>query len=69
MYTLTQVRELFPLIGVIYAIRYQLLESHEAQDWLWICSYIQHVLLSRTNQLEERLENAQVLKYDILVFT
>jgi hypothetical protein len=40
----------------MYAIHYQLLESHEAQDWLWIHSYIQPVI-SRINQLEERLEN------------
>jgi hypothetical protein len=56
MYTLTQVRELFLLIGVMHVIHYQLLESHKAQDWLWIHSYIQPVI-SRTNQLEERLEN------------
>ena len=39
IYTLTQVREFFPIIGVMYAMHYQLLESHEAADWLWIRSY------------------------------
>jgi hypothetical protein len=56
MFTLTQVRGLVPLIGVICVIHSQLLESYEAQDWLWIHSYIQPIL-SRTNELEERLEN------------
>ena len=40
-FTLTQVRKLFPIIGVMYAMQYQLLESHEAQDWLWIRSCIE----------------------------
>ena len=44
IYTLTQVRELFPIIGVMYAMHYQLLESHEAKDWLWILSYIQTLI-------------------------
>ena len=43
IYTLDQVREFFPIIGVIYAIHYQLLESHEATDWLWIRSYIEPI--------------------------
>jgi hypothetical protein len=43
IYTLTQVREFFPIIGVMYAMHYQLLESHEAADWLWIRSYIEPI--------------------------
>ena len=44
IFTLTQVRDLFPIIGVMYAMHYQLLESNEAQDWLWIRSYIEPIL-------------------------
>ena len=44
IYTLMQVTELFPIIGVMYAMHYQLLESHEAKDWLWIRSYIQPII-------------------------
>jgi hypothetical protein len=44
LFTLAQVRDLFPLIGVIYAMNYQLLESNEAKDWLWIRSYIEPVI-------------------------
>jgi hypothetical protein len=34
------VQDLLSIIGVIYAMNYQLLKSHEAKDWLWIHSYI-----------------------------
>jgi hypothetical protein len=44
IFTLTQIRDLFPIIGVLYAMNYQLLESQEAKDWLWICSYIEPIL-------------------------
>ena len=43
IFTLTQVQELFPIIGVMYAMHYQLLKLHEAQDWLWIQSYIEPI--------------------------
>jgi hypothetical protein len=44
IFILTQVRDLFPIIGVMYAMHYQLLESQEAKDWLWIRSYIEPIL-------------------------
>ncbi len=44
IFTLNQIRDLFPIIGVLYAMNYQLLESQEAKDWLWIRSYIEPIL-------------------------
>jgi hypothetical protein len=32
----------------MYAMNYQLLESHEAEDWLWICSYIEPIVQYNT---------------------
>jgi hypothetical protein len=54
IFTLTQVRELFPIIGVMYAMHYQLLESHEAQDWLWIRSYIEPIHDQTDHQFQLR---------------
>jgi hypothetical protein len=44
MFTLTQVGDLFPIIGVMYAMNYQLLESKKVKAWLWIHSYIEPIL-------------------------
>jgi hypothetical protein len=57
IFTLTQVRELFPIIGVMYAMNYQLLESHEATDWLWIRSYIERIEEYNTPEQEHHQFN------------
>jgi hypothetical protein len=51
IFTLTQVKDLFPIIGVMYAMHHQLLESYEAKDWLWIRSYIEPI--HNTNDVEQ----------------
>lgn len=56
IFTLTQVRDLFPIIGVMYAMNYQLLESQEAEDWLWIRSYIQPTIQHEDLTLFESIE-------------
>jgi hypothetical protein len=43
VYPLSQIREMYPYLGVLYALHYQLLESNEAQNWHWIRSYIQPI--------------------------
>jgi hypothetical protein len=57
IFTLTQVKDLFPLIGVMYAMNYQLLESHEAKDWLWIRSYIEPIGQYNTAEQEHHQFN------------
>jgi hypothetical protein len=41
VFPLSQIREMYPHTGVMYALHYQLLESNEAENWQWIRSYIQ----------------------------
>jgi hypothetical protein len=41
----------------MYAMNYQLLESHEAEDWLWIHSYIEPIVHYDTPEQEHHQFN------------